>query len=56
MLGWALIAAAPFVGGRIQHRRAVLGNALVASIGCMIIVWGMSRSLGLTLPTLSPSP
>ena len=55
MLGWALIAAAPFVGGRIQHRRAVLGNAFVASIGCMIIVWGMSRSLGLTLPNLNPA-
>ena len=55
MLGWTLIAAAPFVGGRIQHRRAVLGNALVAAIGGLIIVWGMSRSLGLTLPNLNPA-
>ena len=55
MLGWTLIAAAPFAGGRIQHRRAVLGNALVASIGGLIIVWGMSRSLGLTLPNLNPA-
>ena len=55
MLGWTLIAAAPFVRGRIQHRRAVLGNALVAAIGGLIIVWGMSRSLGLTLPNLNPA-
>jgi signal transduction histidine kinase len=55
ILGWALIAAAPFVHGRIQHRRAVLGNALVAAIGGLIILWGMSRSLGLTLPNLDPA-
>jgi signal transduction histidine kinase len=55
MLGWALIAAAPFAGGRIQHRKFVLSNAILASIGCLIIVWGMSRSLGLTLPNLNPA-
>jgi signal transduction histidine kinase len=55
MLGWALIAAAPFCSGTIQHRRAVLGNALVASVGGLIIVWGISRSLGVTLPSLNPA-
>jgi signal transduction histidine kinase len=55
MLGWGLIAAAPFVGGRIQHRKMVLGNALVAAIGVLIIVWGMSDSLGGTLPNLNPA-
>jgi signal transduction histidine kinase len=55
MLGWALIAVAPFVSGTIQHRRAVLGNALVASVGGLIIVWGMSSSLGVTLPNLNPA-
>jgi signal transduction histidine kinase len=53
MLGWGLVAAAPFVRGRIRHRKAVLGNALVAAIGGLIIIWGMSRSLGLTLPNLN---
>jgi Histidine kinase len=33
----------------------LLGNALVASIGILIIVWGMSDSLGVTLPNLSPA-
>jgi two-component sensor histidine kinase len=33
----------------------VLGNALVAAIGGLIILWGMSRSLGLTLPNLDPA-
>ena len=55
MLGWGLIAAAPFVGGRIQHRKTLLGNAFVASIGGLIIVWSMSDSLGLTLPNLNPA-
>jgi signal transduction histidine kinase len=55
MFGWALIAAAPFVGGRIQRRRAVLSNALIASVGGLIVIWGMSRSFGVTLPDLNPS-
>jgi signal transduction histidine kinase len=55
MIGWALIAAAPFVGGRINHRKAALGNTLGASVSVLILVWGLSRSLGLTLPNLNPS-
>jgi signal transduction histidine kinase len=55
MLGWTLIAAAPFARGRIQHRRMVLTNALVAAVGGLIIMWGISRSLGLALPNLDPA-
>ena len=55
MLGWGLIAAAPFVRGRIDRRKFVLSNTLVAAVGGLIIVWGMSRSLGLTLPNLNPA-
>ncbi len=56
MLGWALIAAAPFVGGRIQRRKFVLGNVLAASIGGLLIVWGMTHSLGLALPNVGAVP
>jgi signal transduction histidine kinase len=55
MLGWTLIAAAPFVGGRIQRRKFVLGNTLVAAIACLIALWGITHSLGLTLPTVGPA-
>jgi signal transduction histidine kinase len=49
-LGWALIAVAPFASGRIEHRKFVLGNAIVAAVACLILVWGVSDSLGLALP------
>ncbi len=52
-LGWSVIALAPFAHGRIQHRKFVLGNALVASVGGLIVLWGISHSLGSTLPTHS---
>jgi signal transduction histidine kinase len=53
-LGWALIAIAPFARGRIQHHKFVLGNALVASIGGLVVLWGTSHSLGLTIPSGTP--
>ncbi len=52
MLGWGVIAAAPFVGGRIQRRKFVLANAFAAAIGCLLIVWGVTHSLGPALPNL----
>jgi signal transduction histidine kinase len=52
MLGWALIAAAPFVRGRVERRRFLLGNALVVCTGALIVAWGVSDSLGGTLPNL----
>ena len=51
MIGWGLIAAAPFVARPAKHRRASLGNGLVICIATLITVWGLSRSLGVALPT-----
>jgi signal transduction histidine kinase len=51
MLGWGLIAIAPFARGRVQHKRFVLGNALAVCVGALIVTWGMTRSLGIGLPT-----
>src|SRR3954471_11831605 len=50
MLGWGLIAHAPFARGRVQHKRFVLGNSLAVSAGALIVTWGMTRSLGIALP------
>jgi signal transduction histidine kinase len=55
MIGWGLIAAAPFVKGRAKHRRAELGNGLAICAAALIVVWGLSSSLGGTLPHLSPN-
>jgi signal transduction histidine kinase len=55
MLGWALIAAAPFVRGRARHRRFALGNALVLCATGLVVVWGVSTSLGGALPNLDPA-
>src|SRR4051812_27819551 len=55
MIGWGLIAAAPFVAGRAKYRRASLGNGLVICIATLIVVWGLSRSLGVALPNLDPT-
>lgn len=55
MLGWGLIAAAPFVRGRITDRRFVLGNGLLGSVAALSVVWGLSSSLGGSLPNLNPA-
>jgi signal transduction histidine kinase len=55
MIGWGLIAAAPFVRGRAKHRRASLGNGLAVCIATLITVWATSRSLGVALPNLDPT-
>jgi signal transduction histidine kinase len=54
MAGWALIAAAPFVHGRARHRKVSLWNGLLVSIAMLIVVWGLSRTLGASLPNLDP--
>jgi signal transduction histidine kinase len=54
MVGWALIAAAPFVHGRVRHRKVSLWNGLLVSVAALIVVWGLSRSLGASLPNLDP--
>jgi hypothetical protein len=55
MLGWGLIALAPYVRGRARHRKVSLYNALTASLATLIVVWGLSRSLGIALPNLDPT-
>jgi signal transduction histidine kinase len=54
LLGWALIAAAPFARGRVGHRRATLWNLLAALVMALLIMWAGSRSLGVGLPSLTP--
>jgi signal transduction histidine kinase len=52
LLAWTLIAAAPFVHGRVRARQRTLGNAIV-SLGLMLVlIWSASRSLGTALPAL----
>jgi signal transduction histidine kinase len=51
-IGWGLIALAPFASGRIEHRKFVLGNAIVASAGILVVLWGITHSLGVTAPTV----
>jgi signal transduction histidine kinase len=54
ILGWGLIAVSPFVRGRAKHRRVALGNGLVLALTALLVVWGLSRSLGVALPSLDP--
>jgi signal transduction histidine kinase len=54
IVGWSLLAAAPFVRGRVRHRRISLWNGVLTSIAALIVIWGLSRSLGTALPDLVP--
>jgi len=54
LLAWTLIAAAPFVHGRVRERRRMLGNAFVALAFVLVLVWAASRWLGDALPVLPP--
>ena len=54
VLAWTLIAAAPFVHGRVRERRRMLGNAFVALAFVLALVWFASRSVGDGLPVLPP--
>ena len=53
-LGWALVAAAPFMDGRVRHRRASLGNGFVLCAAGLVGMWGLSDWLGFALPQLDP--
>ena len=55
MVGWGLIATAPFTHGRVRHRRAALGSGLFWSLAALGLIWLSSRSLGIALPSLNPS-
>jgi signal transduction histidine kinase len=55
ILGWGLIAAAPFVHGRVRHRRAALGSGIFWSLASLFCVWLSTRWLGVSLPNLDPA-
>jgi signal transduction histidine kinase len=54
IVGWALIATAPFVHGRARHRRISLWNGILCCVAVLVVTWGLSRSLGASLPNLDP--
>ena len=56
LLGWTLVAVAPFVRGRVEHRRTALVDLLVGLTFALFIVWAASRAIGLGLPDLQPAP
>jgi signal transduction histidine kinase len=55
MVGWSLIAIAPFVRGRATHRRFVLGNSLAACSVALIVVWSITRGFGFAVPSVDPA-
>jgi signal transduction histidine kinase len=55
LVGWGLIALAPFVRGRVNHRRFVLGYSLAGSLGVLVVVWAMTRWLGFAMPGIDPT-
>jgi len=55
LAGWTLVAAAPFVRGRARHRRITLWNGVFVCAAGMVVIWGVSNSLGTSLPNLSPA-
>jgi signal transduction histidine kinase len=52
VISWTLIAAAPFVHGRVRERPRMLGHAFIALAFVLVLVWSTSRSLGDALPVL----
>src|SRR5438477_11915118 len=55
LLGWALIAVAPFARGRVENRRTALVVLLVGLVLVLFLLWGASRGLGQRLPDLQPA-
>jgi signal transduction histidine kinase len=55
LLGWTLVAVAPFVRGRVENRRTALVDLLVGLMLVLVVVWAASRALGLGLPDLQPA-
>jgi signal transduction histidine kinase len=52
VLGWALVAVAAFVRGRVENRRTALVDLLVCATFVLFLVWAASRALGVGLPDL----
>src|SRR5207247_5444211 len=55
LIGWSLVAAAPFARGRVDNRRTALIDLVVALTFVLLLVWAASRALGLGLPDLQPA-
>jgi signal transduction histidine kinase len=55
LFGLALIAIAPFTGGRSKSRERALGNAILGTGMVLFIIWILMRSAGGSLPNLRPS-
>ena len=53
ILGAALVAAAPFVGGRSRTRERALWDALAAAAIALLAVWILLRAHGTELPPLT---
>jgi signal transduction histidine kinase len=54
LLGWTLIACAPFVRGRVENRKTALVDLLVGLVVLLGLIWGGSRVLGVGLPDITP--
>jgi signal transduction histidine kinase len=54
LLGWTLVACAPFMRGRIESRRTALVDLVVGLSAALVLIWVVSRALGVGLPDLSP--
>jgi signal transduction histidine kinase len=54
LLAWTLIASAPFLHGRTASRERALGNATLAGGVLLLLSWSLLRSLGPSLPPLTP--
>jgi signal transduction histidine kinase len=55
LLGWGLLAAAPFARGRVENRRTVLVDLLVGLAFFLLFIWGASRAFGVGLAEPGPS-
>ena len=54
VFGWALVAMAPFVRGRVENRRTALVDLLVGLAFALFLIWAASRAFGVGLPDLQP--
>jgi signal transduction histidine kinase len=55
LIAWILIAAAPFVHGRMPSRQRALRNACLAAFVLLLVTWTALHSISSALPALTPS-
>ncbi len=51
--GWAVIACAPFVRGRMEQRRKALSQLLIVLAVDLTAIWTISSGIGLGLPSIN---